>query len=245
MKYGDIKILILRSSCIILDDSTYRRIRRGEQRDIIFKMASEGGGRLNSARSYVSAEFDYFGKIGGARRFFDFRMTNSLQPHLRCAYGRETVRRKNLCVTAPRNQAPLKKYFELGHFQNHAKQIPPFASWINYAETGTVVLPLSPPSFIFYLFPFLSLFLPSFLPSFRSFLPSFLFSNSKPADPPSGVDAFRKARNTAEFPCRISIHLKKTDQGPLDISSDVVLPAEKERNTQRFSSSIFQVATFF
>ena len=172
-------------------------------------------------------------------------MTNSLQPHLRCAYGRETVGRKNLCVTAPRNQAPLKKYFELGHFQNHAKQIPPFASWINYAETGTVVLPLSPPSFIFYLFPFLSLFLPSFLPSFRSFLPSFLFSNSKPADPPSDVDAFRKARNTAEFPCRISIHLKKTDQGPLDISSDVGLPAEKERNTQRFSSSIFQVATFF
>ena len=39
MKYGDIKILIPRSSCIILDDSTYRRIRRGEQRDIIFKMA--------------------------------------------------------------------------------------------------------------------------------------------------------------------------------------------------------------
>lgn len=53
MKYGDIKIPIP-SSCIILDDSTYRRIR-GEQRDIIFKMKRVKG----------AVKFGSFVRFGG------------------------------------------------------------------------------------------------------------------------------------------------------------------------------------
>lgn len=85
--------------------------------------------------------------------------------------------KRKTCVTAPRNQAPLKKYFELGHFQNHAKQILHSRPGLIMRRRGLSFFPS--PSFIFSIF-FIVFYL-------------FLFFSSNPDDPRGG--AFRKLHN--------------------------------------------------